>query len=391
MTARRLWPWGLALLLVALVAAQGRAAPAAVTVQIIAYPTAVPRGGSATIVWRVESSATLGHNNVHYGLSSCPDRGADLRCYPLDTPNQPGGPGDYSATISNITQPIYFRAHASTGLEAGGSREYRIAVDSSLTPTPTPTGTRTVSPTPTPTGTRVATPSVTPVPGGVALRLVPAAPILQRGELVELEARADATGQSFDAVSIYLDFDPATLLVVDASGQPTTTITPGQFSASEVVENRADNSAGRIDFTGVALGDPRTGDLLVARLRFRAVGAAPGGTPVRFVVQRPLRQTAVTFNGQHRLGTMSHALIVVDPVTPSPTPTATATATETPSPSPTATTTEIPTATATPTATAAATLTPTPTATATETPTPTATATVAHRLFLPLLLQARAP
>jgi hypothetical protein len=105
------------------------------------------------------------------------------------------------------------------------------------------------------------------------------------GEIFTLDLKIASGTQPVDAADAYLSFDPAYLRVVDAGGNETNRIVPGS-ALPLVLQNRADNSLGRIAFSaGRALGGPPTsGDFALATVRFKAmVSTGAGGTPVRFL------------------------------------------------------------------------------------------------------------
>jgi uncharacterized delta-60 repeat protein len=107
--------------------------PSSVTLQVLSAPITVPLGGSATITWQITNTASVNHNNVHYGPTTCPYQSNNLSCYPTETTNQPSGNGNYSATIPNITQRTYLRVHATT--PDGGSS---VTHEYVIVPVPTP-------------------------------------------------------------------------------------------------------------------------------------------------------------------------------------------------------------------------------------------------------------
>jgi len=246
-----------------------------------------------------------------------------------------------------------------------------------------------------------------------ALSLQPSSRTVNIGDIFTFDVRLDAGTASFDTASLDIHFDPGTLVVVDASGNPSSSIQQGNLNSTGstlVPQNSVDNTAGTIAYAEALLGHSQTGGTFtVATIRFKAKQANPG-TPVTFV--NIGNTTSPTFTGillagstvAFCTGSPTGATVIVSTLTtatptstiylpvllknyspdwqPTVTRTLTATATRTPTIMPTQTPTRTPTATATvpptPTQTQTPTRTPTatPTATATATPTPTPTATL---------------
>ncbi|MBC7224349.1 MAG: hypothetical protein H5T59_08785 [Anaerolineae bacterium] len=137
----------------------------------------------------------------------------------------------------------------------------------------------------------------------VDLGIWPPVYIAEVGEVFALLVQAYAGEQPVDGVSLYLDFDPALLQVVDAAGNPVDQI-EAQPLLPNVLYNQADNALGQIEFhAGRELGGtPPTGTFPVALIRFKAL-APTGGTPVAFSQTLP-RQTDVAFEGYSVLGNL---------------------------------------------------------------------------------------
>lgn len=135
----------------------------------------------------------------------------------------------------------------------------------------------------------------------VDLGIWPPVYIAEVGEVFALLVQAYAGEQGVDGVSLYLDFDPALLQVVDAAGNPADQVEP-QPLLPNVLYNQADNVLGQIEFhAGRELGGtPPTGTFPVVLIRFRALGPT-GGTLVAFSQTLP-RKTDVAFEGYSVLG-----------------------------------------------------------------------------------------
>lgn len=180
----------------------------------------------------------------------------------------------------------------------------------------------------------------------VALFLWPASVSVNTDDEFSLDIVIAAGDQRVDTVKAYIDFEPARLRVVDASGNPASSITRGTVLTT-VQLNSASNSTGRIDFEAMGLGGTSSGTFTLATIRFRALGSG-GGTSLFFSVIRP-RNTSVVYQQQSVLGSLSGTAVYFrSSPTPTPTPAPTPTRTPTPLP-PTATPIPLP-----PTATPAA-------------------------------------
>ncbi|MCX6021319.1 MAG: hypothetical protein NTZ05_06250 [Chloroflexi bacterium] len=150
--------------------------------------------------------------------------------------------------------------------------------------------------------------------GAVALALSPMQTQAVKDQLLTLDLTVSAGGQSFDAADIALDFDPAILRVANADGGAADAVTPTPGLAAlgvTVLRNRADNPAGRIDFSiGRMIGTaPLNGAFVAATLRFKALAPTPA-TPVQFSTQA-LRPTGVYFAGTPVTGALTSAQVGV--------------------------------------------------------------------------------
>ena len=119
----------------------------------------------------------------------------------------------------------------------------------------------------------------------VTLSLQPPNRTVNIGDVFTFDVRLDAGDESFDTVSLDIRFDPGVLVVVDASGNPGSSIQQGNLNSTGstiVVSNSVDNTAGSIAYTEALLGYSQTGGTFtVATIRFKAKQATPG-TPVTF-------------------------------------------------------------------------------------------------------------
>ena len=225
----------------------------------------------------------------------------------------------------------------------------------------------------------------------VTIAISPASGTVTVGEVFTLDIQIEASSQPVDTGAAFIDFDPAYLTVVDASGNPSDQIIPGS-TLDTILQNSVDNTMGQIDYVaGVLVGTPPSGTFTLATIRFKAEAQTAGsGIPINFVFSPPARNTDALYEGNSVLSSHVDGNVVISmPATATPTHTATPTST----PTATRTPTNTPTHTATPTSTPTATRTPTntPTNTPTRTPTPTPTLTPGHEVYLPLVLKNYAP
>ncbi len=248
-----------------------------------------------------------------------------------------------------------------------------------------PTATATTLPQETATPTATATVPV----GGPSLALDPASAEKMVGETFLVQIIAATGAQAVDGAQVFIDFDPTRLAVVDADGNPVSSIIPGS-AFDVVILNSVDNAAGRIDFAaGQLSGSPPSGLLSVATIRFKALAVASDAT-VHISTGAP-RASKLTYQGANVLAQTSDGhYAILGPVTATPTATVTQrpTHTLTPTWTPTATPTTVPEETPTTTATVLPPNTPTATVTAPAVETRTETP-VGSWIFLPVILMDR--
>ena len=200
--------------------------------------------------------------------------------------------------------------------------------------------------------------------GTVNLAFSPLSRSAQVGDIITFDMQVVAGTQPVNAVELYVDFDPAVLKIVDAAGNPASTVEADSGALNTVLFNEVDNAGGHIRYdTGTLSGAPPTGTFRIAVLRFKVL-ASVVSTTVRFV-----SPSDVFYGGASVVGTRGSATVLGLTSTSTPTRTATSTVTLTVTGTPT------PTATRTPTATATSPVGPTVTRTSTPTATRTTTAT----------------
>ena len=142
----------------------------------------------------------------------------------------------------------------------------------------------------------------------VNLQLSPDTNRIRAGQSFDVEIEVSAGAQTVDGVNAYLDFDPAALMVVDASGDPATQIVPGTVLTT-VVTNTVDNPGGQIAY--VATGEPAAGRFRVALVRFKAI-TATAGTTVTWSLAAP-RQSDVTAGGVSVLDVVQGSSVIAGP------------------------------------------------------------------------------
>jgi hypothetical protein len=108
--------------------------------------------------------------------------------------------------------------------------------------------------------------------GSVAVSLLPAVSSVRPGEVFTVTLRAAAGSQPFVALDADIRYPPNVLQVVGPSGQPASEIEPLP-GLSTVLTNRADNATGRILYGAGLFEGEASGDVPIARVRFRALRA----------------------------------------------------------------------------------------------------------------------
>jgi 5-hydroxyisourate hydrolase-like protein (transthyretin family) len=211
--------------------------------------------------------------------------------------------------------------------------------------------------------------------GTVDLAFSPTTRTAAVGEIITFDLMAVAGTQPVNNVETYIQFNPAVLQVVDAGGNPASSIQGDTTTLNTELYNSADNSTGEIRYDAGKLSAPfPSGTFRFAVARFKVIGAA-SSTTVQYT-----SPSDVFYGGASVVGTLGSATVLASVAgtnTPTATATPTSTRTRTPTATITATSTGMPSVTATPTASVTATRTPTATVTETpiDTPTPTATVT----------------
>ncbi len=183
-----------------------------------------------------------------------------------------------------------------------------------LTDTPLPTWTGT----PTSTPITTLTPTATPTLGsGVDLRIAPLLSTVAEGTVFPVQIVVDAGSQRVDAVEVHLDFDPSYLQVVDAAGNPSSTIIDGTALGARI-QNLANNATGTIDYAAGTFDAPVNGTFVLASMYLRALRDTAGGsTPLHFVLELP-RKTDVQYSARSVLRQVFDGAIRIQRGTPGP-------------------------------------------------------------------------
>ena len=138
--------------------------------------------------------------------------------------------------------------------------------------------------------------------GTVNLAFDPSGKVANVGEIFTMALMVQAGAQPLNNVELYVNFDPAVLQVVDAAGNPASSIEPDLTTLETLLYNNVDNAGGHIRYdAGRLVGTPPTGTFRVALVRFKRL-ASTETTIVRFVPP-----TDVFFNGSSVVGSLGRA------------------------------------------------------------------------------------
>ena len=148
--------------------------------------------------------------------------------------------------------------------------------------------------------------------GTVYVDLSPTVPSVARLDIFTIDIRILAGDQPVDGGEIHLDFDPAFLQVVDAAGNPVSTIIGGS-TFPVPLQNTVSNTLGHIDYASGSLSSAPTGTFVLATIRFKALAGTGGtSTPLVFVA-RGGSPTNVTYSGASVLaGAIDGGVIITD-------------------------------------------------------------------------------
>ena len=131
------------------------------------------------------------------------------------------------------------------------------------------------------------------------------------GDYVDVAVLAQTGSQSIDGASLVMKFDPAVLSPVGANGGPVTGMEPG-VALPSVMGNWLDANGGAAGFSaGMLQGDAPSGEVVLAKLRFRVVAAPPAGSTALTFHSGPSGLMQLTYGGMNLLGTVTGAQISV--------------------------------------------------------------------------------
>jgi hypothetical protein len=182
------------------------------------------------------------------------------------------------------------------------------------TATPLPTWTATPTSTPITALTPTATPTLA---SGVDLRIDPLLSTVSEGTVFPVQIVVDAGSQRVDAVEVHLDFDPSYLQVVDAAGNPSSSIVDGTVLGVRI-QNMSNNATGVIAYAAGTFDAPVNGTFVLASMYLRALRDTGGGsTPLHFVLELP-RKTDVQYNALSVLRQVYDGAVRIQYGTPGP-------------------------------------------------------------------------
>lgn len=146
----------------------------------------------------------------------------------------------------------------------------------------------------------------------LSYELVPSARSVRIGQTVDVQVVANVGSQPIDGASFILKFDPRALALVASNGGLASGAEPGLLLPS-VMGNWADQAGGGVGYYAGALqSDLPTGKVVVATLRFRAVGLASTSTSIAFGPM-PSGYMELTNGGANLLSTASDLSLAVQP------------------------------------------------------------------------------
>lgn len=153
--------------------------------------------------------------------------------------------------------------------------------------------------------------------GSVPVFLTPSSATVSANDTIVLSIMFDApTTAPVGGAQVFLDFDPNLLQVVDANGNPVTTISPGSVfepngTWSDVLQNSVDNDTGQVNFAGGKglAGTNATGPSVLATVRFK--GLSPTSSTSVIFSTEGLRKTKVMSGFSNVVGTTTGATLAV--------------------------------------------------------------------------------
>lgn len=131
------------------------------------------------------------------------------------------------------------------------------------------------------------------------------------GDYLDVAVLAETGTQAIDGASFLMKFDPAVLSPVVAGGGPSPGLEPG-VALPSVMGNWLDSAGGAAGFSASMLqGDPPSGQIVLAKLRFHVISAPAGGsTALTFHAGAP-NLMQLTNGGVNLLGTVNGATVYI--------------------------------------------------------------------------------
>jgi hypothetical protein len=131
------------------------------------------------------------------------------------------------------------------------------------------------------------------------------------GEYLDVAVVAEAGAQPIDGASFVMQFDPAVFSPVDAAGNPAAAMEPG-LALPSVMGNWLDANGGAAGFSaGMLQGEPPSGQVVLAKLRFRVLSAPGNGSTALGFRKNAPNLMQLTNGGINLLGTVNGATISV--------------------------------------------------------------------------------
>jgi len=153
--------------------------------------------------------------------------------------------------------------------------------------------------------------------GRVDLFLEPATITGNEGDIIKIDINGVTNGQSFKAVDVFLDFDPAFLQVVDSNGNPSTRIQPSDL-LSDRLKNVVINETGEIGYSAGSLDEISTTETFtIATIYFKIEKTIDTKTEITFHTEYP-RTTTVAFSGFNAWGSLTGSSVSTIATAPEP-------------------------------------------------------------------------
>ena len=125
------------------------------------------------------------------------------------------------------------------------------------------------------------------------------------GDYLDIAVLAETGSQAIDGASFVLNFDPAVLSPIDIAGKPAASMEPG-VALPSVTGNWLDSTGGAAGFSaGMLQGEPPTGEVVLAKLRFTVVSAPANGTTALTFHSGAPNLMQLTNGGRNLLGTVN--------------------------------------------------------------------------------------